>query len=69
MRYAGPCMCGATDSPSCGPAQGYEVIRVWNHKRRCYVWINPEDDEEVASPEERERDEADFFASQRDGLT
>lgn len=21
----GPCMCGATDCPSCGPAQGYSL--------------------------------------------
>lgn len=24
---AGPCLCGATDCPSCGPAQGYSVKR------------------------------------------
>ena len=22
---SGPCMCGATDCPSCGPAQGYDL--------------------------------------------
>lgn len=22
----GPCMCGATDCPSCGPAQGYRLV-------------------------------------------
>lgn len=22
-RHIGPCMCGAIDCPSCGPAQGY----------------------------------------------
>ena len=30
MRYqitpGGPCMCGATDCPSCGPAQGYTIL-------------------------------------------
>ena len=44
MRGAfGPCMCGATDCPSCGPAQGYEVRRVWRNGR--LQWVNPEDDE------------------------
>lgn len=42
MRY-GPCMCGATDCPSCGPAQGYEVVRVWNPKINRFVTMNPED--------------------------
>lgn len=23
---SGPCMCGATDCPSCGPAQGYSLL-------------------------------------------
>ena len=35
-------MCGATDCPSCGPAQGYEVQRVWRNGR--YTWINPEEE-------------------------
>lgn len=39
------CMCGALDCPSCGPAQGHEVVRVWDHSRKRYVWRNPEDDE------------------------
>lgn len=43
---AGPCMCGACDCPSCGPAQGYTVVRVWDHKLGRYVHRNPEDDEE-----------------------
>lgn len=30
------CMCGATDCPSCGRAQGYEVVKI-NGK-----WVNPE---------------------------
>lgn len=40
-----PCMCGAIDCPSCGPAQGYEVRRVWRGGR--YVFVNPEDDDQV----------------------
>jgi hypothetical protein len=40
-----PCMCGATDCPSCGPAQGYSVIKRYN-SRGGYSWVNPEDDEE-----------------------
>lgn len=40
-RALGPCMCGATDCPSCGPAQGYAVVKRWNGKR--YVYVNPED--------------------------
>lgn len=39
-----PCMCGATDCPSCGPAQGYAVIKVRRNGR--WVWENPEEDEE-----------------------
>lgn len=31
---AEPCMCGATDCPSCGPAQGYDVRR--GADGRCY---------------------------------
>jgi hypothetical protein len=41
------CMCGATDCPSCGPAQGHRVVRAWRNGRM--VWVNPEDDEQ---PEE-----------------
>ena len=26
INSRGPCMCGATDCPSCGPAQGYTLI-------------------------------------------
>lgn len=39
-----PCMCGALDCPSCGPAQGYAVVRRWDGRR--YRHVNPEDDEE-----------------------
>ncbi len=50
------CFCGACDCPSCGPAQGYEVVRVWRNGR--YKWINPEPaDEEVATEEEDYCDE------------
>lgn len=45
------CYCGATDCPSCGPAQGYKVIKVRN-KRGGYIYINPEDDEECISEDE-----------------
>ena len=41
-----PCMCGATDGPSCGPAQGYEVVRVWDSRLGRYVHRNPEDGED-----------------------
>lgn len=37
-------MCGATDCPSCGPAQGYTVVRVWRNGR--YVHVNPENDDD-----------------------
>jgi hypothetical protein len=43
-------MCGATDCPSCGPAQGYEVRRVWRNGRFRYV--NPEDDDDGDSFDE-----------------
>jgi hypothetical protein len=38
-------MCGATDCPSCGPAQGYEVVRRWDAVRSRYVYVNPEEDD------------------------
>ena len=43
----GPCLCGATDCPSCGPAQGYAVVRHYNAKRRCWEYVNPKDDDEA----------------------
>lgn len=49
------CLCGAIDCPSCGPAQGYTVVRVWNFRRGEYEYINPEEereeDEEASDPE------------------
>jgi len=54
-------MCGATDCPSCGPAQGYEVRRVWDARRGGYVFINPDPDDdeepEVDYPPEPEENE------------
>jgi len=48
----GPCMCGATDCPSCGPAQGYTVVR------RGGRWVNPEDDDpEGELPDDDDLDE------------
>ena len=60
MRNYGPCMCGAIDCPSCGPAQGYEVVRVWRDGR--YTWINPEEqstesDEQDDSPIDEDNDD------------
>lgn len=64
-------MCGATDCPSCGPAQGYEVIRVWDSKSRRFKHINPEDgeeyEEEVYEPEPREPDPYDIGSGSRLG--
>lgn len=42
MAYGEPCMCGATDCPSCGPAQGYRVEFL---PGRGYYNPEPEDDE------------------------
>ena len=53
-RRFGPCMCGATDCPSCGPAQGYTVVRVWRNGR--YVHVNPENDDD--GPDEDAADSA-----------
>ena len=51
----GPCMCGATDCPSCGPAQGYEVVKYWYKGRWRYC--NPEDlPEEAGELEDDPRD-------------
>lgn len=43
MTYG--CMCGATDCPSCGPAQGYTVVRRW--ERGGWVYVNPEEEEAI----------------------
>ena len=50
-----PCYCGATDCPSCGPAQGYQVHRIRNN--RGYVWVNPENEDEGIIEEEKENEE------------
>lgn len=50
MSRGGPCLCGATDCPSCGPAQGYEVRRVWVNGR--VKFINPDDDDEDHADED-----------------
>jgi hypothetical protein len=39
-------MCGATDCPSCGSAQGYEVVRVWSKRDQQWTHKNPDDIEE-----------------------
>ena len=60
MSRYGPCMCGATDCPSCGPAQGYAVVRRWDRLRRRFVYVNPEDETDLFDPEgdaDRYRDE------------
>ena len=36
-------MCGATDCPSCGPAQGYEVVRV-ARPGGGWAYVNPEEE-------------------------
>lgn len=56
-RRIGPCMCGATDCPSCGPAQGYEVVRIWRRGR--YIHVNPED---LEDGELEAADEGDDFS-------
>ena len=42
-------MCGATDCPSCGPAQGYEVVRVWDSRLGRYVHRNPDGEDDDGS--------------------
>lgn len=54
-RLVGPCMCAATDCPSCGPAQGYEVRRVYVNGRVRFV--NPEDDDEDPADEDEHEGE------------
>ena len=55
MRNFGPCLCGATDCPSCGPAQGYIVLRRWDNALRRYVYENPEDDAEDDTDDDGEQ--------------
>lgn len=63
-RSFGPCMCGACDCPSCGPAQGYTVEWKWVGNRKVY--FNPEEEDEMEdeeefverSPEEKDADVA-----------
>ena len=50
MPLSGPCMCGACDCPSCGPAQGYQVYRIWQNGR--YRFVTEEDLPEGYNPEE-----------------
>jgi hypothetical protein len=50
-----PCMCGALDCPSCGPARGYEVVRRWNGRLGRFEYVNPEDDD--APDDERDDDD------------
>lgn len=62
-------MCGACDCPSCGPAQGYTVVRVWDYKRGRYVHRNPEDDDEDDDRDfepacEPDDDDRDFWRSE-----
>jgi hypothetical protein len=47
----GPCLCGATDCPSCGVAQGYRVVRQ-PRPGGGWHWVNPEgtDEEEDDYP-------------------
>lgn len=49
-----PCMCGATDCPSCGPAQGYPVTRAWIRGRWVYVNEDELDDDVDTDPPEEE---------------
>lgn len=52
------CDCGATDCPSCGPAQGYRVVRAYRYGR--LTWVNPEEDEDEQQQEEWETEDEDF---------
>lgn len=47
-------MCGATDCRSCGPAQGYEVRRIWTGSGYKYVNPDPEEEEDEDCIEEDE---------------
>ena len=49
-----PCYCGATDCPDCGPAQGYQITRIYDPASRNYVWVNPEDENELELENEGE---------------
>jgi hypothetical protein len=53
-------MCGACDCPSCGPAQGYRVVRVWDHKSGRFVHRNPDDDDDEDDEEFEPACEPDF---------
>ncbi len=48
-------MCGATDCPSCGPAQGYLVAY---SPTRGYYNPETEDDDETVEPEDEEQEAA-----------
>lgn len=48
-----PCTCGATDCPTCSILQGYTVHRIRNN-RGDYVWVNPEDEDEDITEDEKE---------------
>lgn len=52
MRTPEPCLCGATDCPSCGPAQGY-VPRLNDEG----VWCDPETGEPIKGRRNYDYDE------------
>ena len=54
-------MCGATDCPSCGPAQGYTVERRYRHGR--VVWVNPDEDDNEDRDEDFDPPEAEEAAA------
>ncbi len=55
MPLSGPCLCGACDCPSCGPAQGYTLHRIWKNGR--YRFVTEEDLPEGYIPPPDEPDE------------
>ena len=46
-----PCLCASSDCLICGPAQGYQVTRIYDPISRGYVWVNPEDEGESEDEE------------------
>ncbi len=57
MNFA--CDCGDTLCPTCGPAQGSQLVRVWSKTLRRYVEVV---DDGIDGPREEETEEADHEA-------
>lgn len=58
---SGPCLCGAPDCPSCGPAQGYPP-QPWHVCRNCGGMVEYDCDCEEPEPLPAKGEELDWYS-------